>query len=79
MFTVDKERRTFLRDGVTACLDQVEGLGSYLELERLLPDSGDRDAAVDGLLALLEDLGVSRRALERRSYLELLMAPAQEA
>lgn len=79
VFTVDKERRTFLRDGVTACLDQVEGLGSYLELERLLPDSGDRDAAVDGLLALLEDLGVSRQALERRSYLELLMAPAQEA
>lgn len=79
VFTVDKERRTYLRDGVTACLDQVEGLGSYLELERLLPDSGDRDAAVDGLLALLEDLGVSRRALEHRSYLELLMAPAQEA
>ena len=60
---------------MTACLDQVEGLGSYLELERLLPDSGDRDAAVDGLLALLEDLGVSRRALERRSYLELADGP----
>lgn len=72
VFTVTKERRTFLRDGVTACLDRVEGLGSFLELERLLPEDGNRDAAVDGLLALLEALGVSPQALERRSYLELL-------
>ena len=77
VLTVSKGRRAFRRGPVTACLDQVEGLGSFLELERLLPEESGRDEAVDGLLALLDELGVARQALERRSYLELLLASRQ--
>lgn len=73
VLTVSKHRRTFRRGDVTACLDQVEGLGSFLELEHLLQDESGRDSAVDELLALLGRLGVERQSLERRSYLELLL------
>ncbi len=77
VLTVCKDRRTYHLDAVTVCLDQVEGLGSYLELEHLLPDESGREVAVDGLLSLLDRLGVQRQALERRSYLELLLATTQ--
>ena len=48
-------------------------MGPFLELEHLLPDGAERETAVSGLLDLLDRLGVSRQALERRSYLELLL------
>lgn len=69
---VDKVRRTYRLDQVALCLDQVEGLGGFLELELLVPGEEQREAAVERLLALLEALGVSRERLSRRSYLELL-------
>ena len=74
-YTVEKVRREVQRGSVTVCLDQVTGLGAFMELEILL-DGGDRDGAVESLLALLDTLGVSREALSRKSYLELLIASA---
>lgn len=79
VFTVDKMRREWKMpsaDGkaaVTLCLDSVAGLGDYLELETLTKAEGERDAAVEQLLQLLDKLGISRDHLTRKSYLELLM------
>lgn len=77
VFTVEKQRRAFCSGDVTACLDEVTGLGCFIELEILL-ESGDRDTAVDQLLSLLDQLSISRQALRRQSYLELMMAAATE-
>ena len=71
---VEKERRTFDRAPITACLDHVALLGSFLELEHLVAENADRARAADELLSLLDRLGISRTALERRSYLELISA-----
>lgn len=75
---VDKVRRTYRREEVTLCLDEVAGLGRFLELEILSPGEEQREAAVNRLLALLEELGVSRERLSRRSYLELLTEKQRE-
>ena len=75
-FTVEKTRRSFTRGAQTVCLDAVEGLGSYMELEELLPDGAPREPATESLLSLLDTLGVSRSALTRKSYLVLLMEAA---
>ena len=69
---VDKMRREYVRAGVTLCLDEVTGLGWFLELETLLPDESGREAVVTRLLEVLDRLGVSRERLTRRSYLGLL-------
>lgn len=69
---VEKVRRELFLGDVTLCLDQVEGLGDFLELEILCAEE-EREAAVDRLLAALDDLGVCRSALERRSYLTMLL------
>ena len=76
VYTVKKTRRSFTCGAKTVCLDSVDGLGNFMELEAVLPDGSDREAAVEELLTLLDTLGVSREALTRKSYLELLMASA---
>lgn len=55
---------------LTLALDAVEGLGNFLEIEVVTPDS-EWNAARDDLLAFAGELGLS--ASERRSYLELLL------
>jgi len=56
---------------VEAALDEVEGLGSFVELE-LQAKPAEADAARHTLASLAAELGL--RESERRSYLELLLA-----
>ncbi len=72
---VRKSRRTanalWQRYHVEAALDEVAGLGQFVELE-LQADSDGVDAAREALASLAASLGLT--ADERRSYLELLLA-----
>jgi len=65
--TVKKTRQYFSLGGMTLCLDTVEGLGNFIELEII---GTDREKAENDLFTLAGDLGLNR--FERRSYLELL-------
>jgi len=56
---------------LTLALDEVDGLGLFLEIEIVAPES-DWQPARDVLLAFAAELGLS--GAERRSYLELLAA-----
>lgn len=71
---VRKQRRTFhlVRDGFSleVCLDEVEKVGQYVELEILTPEERLEQARAL-LLKLAADWGLS--GSERRSYLELLL------
>ena len=69
---VEKVRRELFLGDLTLCLDRVEGLGDFLELELLCREE-EREAAVDRLLAALDGLEVPRSALTRRSYLTMLL------
>lgn len=83
VLTVSKERRGYAGGGAYAdvhlCLDTVDGLGAYLELEIVAPDGIDpteKESRVCLLLSLLDLLDIPRENLTRSSYLELLMARA---
>lgn len=72
---VRKSRQSFAlqwkdRD-IELCLDEVEGLGSFLEIETLATDQ-DKSAAQAAILSLAQQLNLG--APERRSYLEMLLA-----
>lgn len=71
---VRKDRRPILVewDGerVEIALDDVDGLGSFVELE-VSADEGELDSARARLASLATHLGLGR--VERMSYLELLM------
>lgn len=79
MFKVEKSRETFRLCGetrkpqITLCLDTVEGLGDYMELETLASSEDEKQDAVERLLGLLESLGIPRENMTRKSYLELLL------
>lgn len=61
------ERETF---PVEICLDEVENLGTFIELEILAP-AAQLESARSALLALARELGLAQT--ERRSYLEMLL------
>jgi adenylate cyclase class 2 len=71
---VKKHRRVFGlerdRFHIEACLDQVEQVGSYAELE-IVAEEAKLDAARSLVLKLAPELGLMQ--VERRSYLELLL------
>lgn len=77
-FTVEKTRQEWVMAGgdgmpdITLCLDAVENLGNYMELETLVTDESNKQIMVDWLLDLLDQFGVPRENLTRKSYLELL-------
>ena len=59
---------------MTACVDQVEGLGSFLELEILVNTLEEKESALQSIEALLLDMGSSLRKTTRKSYLAMLLS-----
>ena len=72
--TVRKQRRSFEIDfasrAIEGALDEVEGLGTFVELETLADDA-ELDAAQRAIRAVADELQLG--SAERRSYLELLL------
>jgi len=74
---VRKRRRVYELDGVTVTLDDVDGLGEFVEVEveveveREAEDEG-RDEARERLYSTLRELGLDPNDSIRDSYLELL-------
>jgi homotetrameric cytidine deaminase len=70
---VAKRRRLFLWEGVRIHLDEVQGLGTFIELEAVLPDSGDLAAAYEKVGRLRGELGIEDGALTSTGYADLLL------
>jgi adenylate cyclase class 2 len=64
--TVVKERDIFMLDDVEICIDRVEGIGNFVELEM---KGTEYERIESELFHLAGELGLSR--FERKSYLEL--------
>lgn len=70
---VEKKRLYLNKDNMTACLDNVKGLGDYLELEILTDTEEKRTEALKQIEDVLEALGYSMEDTTRTSYLSMLM------
>ena len=73
LFSVNKLRQIYRKDDVTACVDQVEGLGSFLELEIIVEDENRREEALCRIKTILKEIGSDISETTRRSYLSMLM------
>jgi len=74
---VRKRRRLYLIGRTRVHLDQVEGLGGFIELEVVL---GEGEAASQGeavAVELMDRLGIARSDLVRGAYLDLLVQPPE--
>lgn len=69
---VRKLRQYYHKDTITACVDQVEELGSFLELEILVETKEQRPEALKKIETILHDLDYSMKETTRFSYLYML-------
>jgi adenylate cyclase class 2 len=53
-----KSRRTAHYNGLELCLDEIEGLGTFVEVEKLAGENADVDAVQTQLWNLLQELGI---------------------
>ncbi len=65
---VKKMRRKGKLQGYEICLDEVESLGTFVELEKLTSEDADPEKVKEELLQVLESLGLSRNDLMTRGY-----------
>ncbi len=65
---VIKDRTIYILDDIEICIDRVEGVGDFVELEK---KDEDREKGEKDLFELAEKLGLNN--FERRSYLELML------
>jgi homotetrameric cytidine deaminase len=76
--TVTKRRRVLLWEGVRIHLDEVEGLGSYLELEAVAEVGSDLNAEHDKIERLRAEFGIEEDDLVATSYSDLLLGAPPE-
>jgi adenylate cyclase class IV len=69
---VRKRREILLCDNVRVHLDEVDGLGSFIELEAVLDQRHDEPTCREQVAVLLRALGLGEPDLIRASYAELL-------
>jgi predicted adenylyl cyclase CyaB len=70
---VRKERSLFLIDITRIHLDQVEQLGSFLEIEVVMPENFLPERAESIAGKLIDDLGIAEAELVEGSYLDLML------
>ena len=63
---------------ITACMDQVENLGNFLELEVVIPEKEDRKEALQQIEEILHKLGYTLKDTVRNSYLSMLQGREDE-
>lgn len=71
LYPVTKLRQYYHMERVTACVDLVEGLGAFLELEILVESSDKKEAALRQIENILQQLGSSMKETTRKSYLSM--------
>jgi homotetrameric cytidine deaminase len=74
---VSKRRQVLLWEGVRIHLDEVEGLGSFVEFEAVLPTAGDLETARAKVARLRSELGIEDDALVAVGYADLLLKGAE--
>jgi adenylate cyclase class 2 len=76
--TVEKERERFAVDDATVTLDDVAGLGTFVEVELDVEDEAGVPAARERAFELLEALGLDPDAGIRTSYLGLCLGETRD-
>ena len=71
--TISKRRVFYTVGSITVSVDDVEDVGLFLELERVVTSRRDMNPALDMIFNLIERLGLDSNNSIRASYLELFL------
>jgi len=70
---VKKLRKTYLLKDLIITLDNVDGLGEFIEVEGKASNDEEFKEKKDEIFKLLKKLGLLREEISQRSYLEMLL------
>lgn len=70
---VVKKRKKYRLGELLISLDEVRGLGSFMEVEFLAKDSHSNNEKLESIFKFIEKLGISRESTIRESYLEMML------
>jgi predicted adenylyl cyclase CyaB len=73
MGTVVKRREVFMVEGTRIHLDDVDGLGRFLELEAVLGPGESRESGEERVRRLSDELGIADSDLIDTAYIDLLL------
>lgn len=68
---IRKIREIYKKEDIEASIDDVEGLGLFLELEKSISDINEKDKVLEEMMEILKALNISKDNIIRKSYLEL--------
>lgn len=71
MYSVIKTRQYFTLEEMNACIDSVNDLGEFLELEMVVSEK-EREYALAHIVEFLEKIGYVKEEIIRTSYLSML-------
>ena len=69
--TVKKNRIIYTLEDLIITLDEVHGVGRFVEIEKEMEEGSDTREALDEMFATYSKIGIED-GFERRSYLELM-------
>lgn len=75
---VIKIRQEYVLEQMHACIDAVQGLGDFLELELVIADQEGKEAALLKIENMLHKLGYAMNDTVRNSYLSMLQHTKDE-
>ena len=75
LVVLDKQREIYYVDNVKIHIDQVQGLGSFTEIEAAGDENSSRQALLKQCRDLMQAFGVREHELVDRSYSDLLLMP----
>jgi len=65
---IDKTRVVTNYDGCEICIDEVKGLGSFIEMEKLTTDNGDAQKIQDELFKFFKKIGIDKKDRVMHGY-----------
>ena len=65
-FTIKKTRETFSYQDFTICLDDVEQLGKFIEVEKIISNEEEKDKTKQACLELLKKLSPDSEIVEKK-------------
>ena len=69
---ISKKREIYEINKIKICLDDVQFIGKFIELEIEVNDEEDRIKKVNELIKFAENIGIKQKDFIRKSYLELV-------
>lgn len=70
---LSKKRQTTEYKGYHICLDEVDRLGDFLEIEKLAEEGADKKAVYSEMMNILEEFGIEPGDLREEKYFEMIL------